>query len=534
MAFRSEWTIDGEDILLQCAAVYNKMQGTIFVTNKRMAWYQSTAHAPQLSVPLSFLKGAPKRNKSEELFLLKFVPQEEVKGQSEFTFVFGSAAERDGLLEVVSQLLQNGTGSSSAAEHHPAPAPAAVKPGRFEGKAAKTIREAGVASAEARRRATALAGDVELRQVYKELVESKILGEEEFWEMRKGELDRQNTKSKERGLPSELVSDVRPSLVRPGEVHYRLTADAIRQIFSETPAVRRAYEDNVPHLRSEQDFWKEYLQSRYVAGSRTQQVTVGDIFAEAEAHLEEEEQQERKQVDVLASRMELDFDLREGEGEIEGLGPEDANEPVSLGQEAALTAQIAAKFNAHGAKVLEQTAAWQPESAEITDLVRKEKEDRAHILMLKQKKEQEEEEGDDGGLRPMDQEEDDQENAVPSVEERNAFMERLKQQQLPDEGDWEKTKWKEKHEDEAAREELSAVLKISVTHCPPETLQLWNRTHELLRHYWSCFPLTTAKGVAKARNMRDALQKLTLTQEPLKSSLRPAVVRALEHSAAIP
>ncbi len=51
-----EWIVDNEDVLLQVRSSYSKRAGTLFVTSKRVAWYQSTARAPQISLPLTLLK----------------------------------------------------------------------------------------------------------------------------------------------------------------------------------------------------------------------------------------------------------------------------------------------------------------------------------------------------------------------------------------------------------------------------------------------------------------------------------------------
>jgi hypothetical protein len=54
--FVMDWIVDGEDVLLQVRASYSKRPGTLFVTSKRVAWYQSSASSPQISLPLTLLK----------------------------------------------------------------------------------------------------------------------------------------------------------------------------------------------------------------------------------------------------------------------------------------------------------------------------------------------------------------------------------------------------------------------------------------------------------------------------------------------
>jgi transcription initiation factor TFIIH subunit 1 len=332
-----EWIVDNEDILLQVRASYSKRPGTLFVTSRRVAWYQSTARAPQLSLPLSVLKGAPRRNKTGDAHILKVVLTAPVKDQADFNFVFETAADRDGVQEVVARLVVMAVPvAATAVAAPPAPAEASAAPKRYESAASRHVREAGAAGGEARRRAAALAGDAELRAVHTELVRGGVVGEEEFWALRAAELEQQRAgvaAQQESGMPSALVGDVRPVLVRPGEVHYRLTAPVIRQIFAERPAVRRAYQDNVPHRRSEEEFWREYLQSRYVeaAGPRSTSgvaasVTAGDIFAQAEAELEAERARQQPAVQALLATA---VDVRTGEGEPEA--PDlDCEEPATV------------------------------------------------------------------------------------------------------------------------------------------------------------------------------------------------------------
>jgi len=51
-------------------------------------------------------------------------------------------------------------------------------------------------------------------------------------------------------------------------VKYRLTQDIIHKIFLEEPAVHLAYQNYVPSKMSEQAFWTQYFQSRYIHQGR--------------------------------------------------------------------------------------------------------------------------------------------------------------------------------------------------------------------------------------------------------------------------
>ena len=532
-----EWRVDNEDILLQVRASYNKRAGTLFVTSKRVAWYQSTARAPQLSLPLSVLKGAPRRNKTGEAHLLKFVLTAPIKSQADFNFVFEAAADRDGVQEVVAKLVVMAPiAQAPAAAAAAAPEP---QPKQYESAASRHVREAEAAGGEARRRAAALAGDAELRTVHAELVGGGLVGEEEFWALRAAELEQQRAgvaAQQEAGPPSALVGDVRPVLVRPGELHYRLTAPMIRQIFAERPAVRRAYQDNVPHRRSEEEFWREYLQSRYVeaAGPRgaraASSATAGDIFALAESELEAE----RARQPAVRALLSTSVDVRTGEGEAEAADL-DCEEPttVAAGQTQAAAEALVARLNRHGMLVLEPAGAPEeaaPGGGEAVDLQLRTA-PQPQLLHLHAPFRTR-----PGEAEPMDLREDEEAEAHPTVSaaEWAQFVERLRAAS----GGGEAELWRPFGFGQAAAAQQSAAaeraaLAAAVAAAPEEALRAWSRAHELLRHYWGCFPVASPRAAAKARAMRDALAALRpqLTAEPLRSALGPPVEAALRHAA---
>ena len=380
-----EWVIEGEDVLVQVHAVFNKQQGTLFVTNKRVAYSQTSAQSPSISLPVSFLKGGPKRNVGGDRCLLRFGLKQKVKDQSDFTFEFTQASkdtDRDSVLELVNELIKS---SEKKAQEVPKEKTVVVDPMEKrkmkETRGQKAVREAGegLSGGDVRARATALAGDPALRSLYNELVKTGVISEEEFWHNRQSDLDKYKaaTSSTVTGNPSnhcfvvsllcsffahtvvsfavQIIADVKPALVRPGEVHYRLTAATIRQIFAENPAVKRAYDDNVPHKKTEEEFWKAYLQSKYVesASNKPKHSVVGDIFAKAEADLEKEEKESIK----ANTQISFDLDMRNGEGEYD-VNYEDAEEPAQL-QSVGLSANVESvidKFNSHSASVLAKTS----------------------------------------------------------------------------------------------------------------------------------------------------------------------------------
>lgn len=532
----TEWTIDGEEVLLQMPASYSERPGTMFCTDRRVAWYQSTARAPQLSLPLVFLAAPPRRNKSAESHLLAFKTKEPVKGRDEYHFQFRSAKERDGFLEVTKKLLVALAAPkvvASATETQPVSEPpadaAAAAPSdpqhRFESKAARTVREL---TAETRRRAAALAGSADLRQLYEELViKSAILDEDSFWALRASELDRQVVQSRETGLPSAMLG-LQPVAERDSEVHYRLTAAMIRQIFSEQPAVRRAYDDNVPHKMTEQEFWKNFLQWKQ------QQVAV-DMFRQAEEQQQREESAAAAASAAASSSKQLpaSLDLRAVEGEEDDGGSVDADEEAPLTDHSAAARQIAKQFNEHGMRVLERAVEPVISDPGLLDDLNAEDESakkQGHKLVLKWY--------ENAVVNPPL---DDASSFPPSLSaaQIDSFLSFLhlqqQQQQQGSDAAMNASNWRYRGNDveSCCREsyEHSGRDQKPMLALDEDGRRAWARIVELLRHFWSAVPPRDARSALKLRRVREALAAAQgLDREPLASSLGPAVERALAYS----
>lgn len=523
--------------------------------------------------------------------LLKLILAQPVKGLEDLSFHFnGNAAvdEREGVFELVTQLLaaraanqpnnnnnsnnnnNNSKGGSiatsapnSASASNPAvgstisSAPSA--PPARENKTQKAVRQAleglQLSAGDARRRATLLAGDAALKALYDELVVKKqLISEDDFWKARQAELDlvRATTSSQLPGAPSALISDVKPSMVKPGEVHYRLTVPMIRQIFAERPAVRRAYDDNVPHKLSEVEFWTEYLQSKYVeaAAARPRSATAGDIFTKgnkqttkvrmqhvsdfflsaAEADLEAEERNKE------AARISTTMDLRDGEGEpLDGF--EDAEEPVSFVKHGISTnvQTVIDRLNAHGALVLDGATQAYHVDGSLDDLVAREK---LSVIPLHLSRKatgavddpDDANKEDDGGVRAMDVDD------VDPEQKRRAFLEFLQKEDQPNNAPLQPFDFSQHlvavKLENALRSANASGSSLSKTEEDAKKIE-WTKTLELLRHYWGCFPLRTPQAVQKAKRIRDALLSLPKREsrnEGLYDLSKP-VQAALNHAA---
>jgi len=216
---------------------------------------------------------------------------------------------------------------------------------------------------EAKQRAALLAGNEELNALYSKLVLSHVITDSEFWATRKHLLENEAMKStnQRKGMPTELVADVRPSMETCNAVHYRLTPTIIHQIFLEYPAVKRAYDAWVPDKLNEKQFWTKYFQSQYFHRDRLNSkvesanedsgVSPDDVFAncstEDEQLVEDEDTLQKKLKSVCNITSNLTLEPSEpfvdekphiSEGEIS------KEVPSSL--------SLVRRFNRHGALVL--------------------------------------------------------------------------------------------------------------------------------------------------------------------------------------
>ncbi|KAL5220995.1 hypothetical protein ABZP36_025708 [Zizania latifolia] len=159
-----------------------------------------------------------------------------------------------------------------------------------------------LSSVEMQQRMKLLQEDSELQKLHKKFVLGNILQESEFWATRKNLLDDEANKgSKQRpGFKSAMLADVRPSADgRTNKVTFSLTTEIIHQIFAEKPAVHRAFLDFVPKKMSEKDFWTKYFRAEYLVRTKN------TVAAAAEAAEDEELAIFLKNDDILAKEARL-------------------------------------------------------------------------------------------------------------------------------------------------------------------------------------------------------------------------------------
>ncbi|XP_065070784.1 general transcription factor IIH subunit 1-like [Rhopilema esculentum] len=159
----------------------------------------------------------------------------------------------------------------------------------------------------------------ELYQLYKDLVKGGIITAEEFWENRKMGLGITDNGAKQStGISSGFLAEIKPDTHGCNELRFNLTADSIEAIFKTYPAVQRKYESSVPHELSEEKFWTDFFRSRHFHRDRyTTTKSSKDLFGECAER--DEEQQLRESIknigDPTLDLTNTDADIEEGYGQ---------------------------------------------------------------------------------------------------------------------------------------------------------------------------------------------------------------------------
>lgn len=280
---------------------YKKVDGTLYVNTGRLAWRNQTSDSFRISAAFEDIRVqriSPDQKEKVQLQLLMH------NGES-FTFQFADPSGRAKQLEMrnnVKEMLQR------------------LLP-KFKDKAQSELRE----------KVRLLESSPDLLALYKELVVTGILSSDEFWArpefsttgsvstetpsesgQRKsqpnstassktadgssstGQISRSfqmDDQPQIVGVPSYLLSDIKPEADGANGIKYNLTHETINAIFRAYPTVRQRHKELVPDKLSEADFWIKFFQSHYFHRDRVQ-LPKEDIFADCAAQDERQLQTE--------------------------------------------------------------------------------------------------------------------------------------------------------------------------------------------------------------------------------------------------
>ncbi|KAL8505386.1 hypothetical protein ACS0TY_016572 [Phlomoides rotata] len=223
----------------------------------------------RLNVEFKNIKGHKFTKESAKNALLNLTQ----KQGGSYIFQFDSFADRDVCREIVASAIA------------------------FHAEDETPINNEQLSRAETERRIKLLQENSELQTLHKQLVFGGILTDAEFWATRKKLLDQNDSRRpKQRLALKNEMWTVKPlSDGQSNRVTFNLTPEIIHQIFAEKPAVRQAYLSFVPNKMTEKEFWTKYSRAEYLHSTKNV------VAAAAEAAEDEELAVFLKRDDMLAN-----------------------------------------------------------------------------------------------------------------------------------------------------------------------------------------------------------------------------------------
>ncbi|CAA7048093.1 unnamed protein product [Microthlaspi erraticum] len=394
--------------------------------------------------------------------------------------------------------------------------------------------------------------DSELR--VKLLSENRVLTEDEFWATRKELLGKDSIRKKKQqvGLKSLMVSGIKPSTDgQSNRVTFNITPEIILQIFSEKPAVRQAFINYVPSKMTEKDFWTKYFRAEYLHSTKNAAVASAEaaedellavLLKPDEIAAQEIRRKVRRFDDMVANQAD-DYSHIMWDGIRDVVEPKNYQFRRSLAQD----------INRHSATVLEgRIIDVETEDsrtvAEALTLAKQEKKD------VNQERLKDLQERQNFSLKPLsikeprDYFESQQVNVLNEhrgAKESNISLHeayRLLQESISEVRSRglndPLTKPQVSLEVISELNRMVSTNKNNTTGNSPsdsvldklpksmkdEYLHQWTSIQELLRHYWSCYPITTTYLSTKVGKLKEAMSKtysqLETMKELVQSDLR--------------
>ncbi|KAK2457333.1 BSD domain (BTF2 transcription factor, Synapse-associated protein and DOS2-like protein) [Trifolium repens] len=438
----------------------------------------------------------------------------------------------------------------------------------------EVVSDKQLSAAEMTLRIKLLQENSKLQKLHKELVASGKITESEFWATKKKLLDQdESRKLKQRiGFKNSLIFDTKPtSDGRINQVKFQLTPEIKYQIFSLKPAVHQAFLNWVNTKKmSEVDFWNKYFKAEYIHSTKN------TIAAAAEAAEDEDlavflkddeilENEARKKVRRVDPTLDMEADQGDDYTHLPDHGIfRDGSKETSEAQNTLYRRTLLQDLNRQSEVVLEGKTLdidmEHPRTLAEVLAQRKQESDgvieeerRNRISKMAQIEDLQAQ--DDHPFAPLsikdprDYFDSQQANAVKTLDDSLAGKETLRCNLSSEQvyGSLRKSISNIKAEGlkdpllspEVALKVLSGLTKNisstksnlgkssqeSVLDILPNTikeklLDHWVCSQELLRHFWSSYPVTTQSLVNKARRLKDAISQIDSKLEEIKVSAK--------------
>ncbi|KAL2325015.1 hypothetical protein Fmac_024073 [Flemingia macrophylla] len=441
------------------------------------------------------------------------------------------------------------------------------------GEATKVISEEQLSAAEMTLRIKLLQENSKLQRLHKELVASGKLTESEFWATKKKLLDQdESRKLKQRiGFKNSLIFDTKPmSDGRINQVKFQLTPEIKYQIFALKPAVHQAFLNFVPSKMNEVDFWNKYFKAEYLHSTKNA------VAAAAEAAEDEDlavflkdddilEIEARKKVRWVDPTLDMEADQGDDYTHLPDHGIfRDGSKDIPEAQNSLYKRTLLQDLNRQGAVVLEgKTLDMEMENPRtVAEILARRKQETADGVPDEERRNrismtpiEDLQEQDNHPFAPLcikdprDYFDSQQANAVKTLDDSQAGMEQMICNLGPEEAYGSLRASISKIKTTGLRDPLfspEVALKVfngltknissakyhlgkssqeSVLDILPNTtkeklLDHWVCSQELLRHFWSSYPITTQNLNNKTRRLKDSISQIYSKLEEIKVSAK--------------